>query len=104
MRFEVFTAMKIYILLFWVMRPRSLVGGYQYFEGIWFPLRQDSIWRQQVLLNVVATLCPNSEDNLKIILTLCSQEIMPYIDTMNRYRYRTHFPNISYQVTNVLDC
>jgi hypothetical protein len=33
MRHEVFTAVKIRIVVFWVMMSHSLVGGYQCFGG-----------------------------------------------------------------------
>jgi hypothetical protein len=33
MRSEVFTAMKMWTVVFWVMKPCSLVSGRQHFEG-----------------------------------------------------------------------
>jgi hypothetical protein len=33
MRFEVFTAVKMWIVGYWIVTPCSLVGGYQRFGG-----------------------------------------------------------------------
>jgi hypothetical protein len=40
MRPEVFIAVKIWILVFWVLMPCSLVGDYQRFEGTYLFLLQ----------------------------------------------------------------
>jgi hypothetical protein len=50
-RFEVFTAVKIHVKVFWVLTPRSAVVGYQPFGGHCFLHLQVEIGGSMVLRN-----------------------------------------------------
>jgi hypothetical protein len=52
MKFEAFAALSIYILLFWIVTPCSLVGGYQHSGGITASIFDVERVRSKFLLDV----------------------------------------------------
>jgi hypothetical protein len=53
MRFEVLTAMKMPLLIFWIVTPYGLVDRYQHFRETYFLHLQASRWRQYVRYEVL---------------------------------------------------
>jgi hypothetical protein len=56
MRFEVFRAMKICVVVFWLVASCSLVGKSQLFGRIYRPCVQSESWKQFVTLIYHATI------------------------------------------------